>query len=145
MLVSKTLAAKAGTAVAVAGLAVGGVAATADAATAHKVKEPTVLTATVGPTHINKRHPFGAAHITGQLTGIGMPAPQITGARILLERENGKGRWVVVQHARTGRHGFVRFLVHHVGKGATFELVFRGNKNFAPSTSNVIVITGLLS
>ncbi len=141
MLVSKTLAAKAGTVVAVAGLAVGGTAAAADAATAHKVREPTILTARVGPTHINKRHPFGAAHITGQLTGVGMPAPQITGARILLEREGSMGVWHVVQVARTGRHGFVRFLVHHVGKGATFDLVFPGNKNFAPSRSNVIVIS----
>jgi len=140
MLFSKTLAAKVGTVVALAGLAVGSVAATANAATAHKVKEPTVLTATAGPIHINKRHPFGAAHITGQLTGLGTPAPQISGMRILLERETTAGHWVVVQVGRTGRHGFVRFLVHHVAKGATFDLVFRGNKNFAPSRSNVIVI-----
>jgi len=141
MLFSKTLALKAGTVVAVSGLAVGGVAAAADAATAHKVKEPTILTAKVGPTHINKKHPFGAAHITGQLTGTGTPAPQITGARILLERENSKGVWKVVQSGVTGRHGYVRFLVHRVAKGATFELVFKGNKNFAPATSNVIVIS----
>jgi hypothetical protein len=140
-MLSKTLAVKAGSVVAVAGLALGGAATVANAATASKVKEPTILTAKVGPTHINKRHPYGAAHITGQLTGTGTPAPQITGQRILLERENAKGKWVVVQHARTGRHGFVRFFVHHVAKGATFELVFRGNKNFAPATSNVIVIS----
>jgi hypothetical protein len=141
MLVSKTLAAKVGTVVAVAGVAVGSVAATADAATATKVKEPTILTAKVGPTHINKRHPFGAAHITGQLTGTGTPAPQISRARILLERENKAGKWVVVQRGRTGYHGYVRFLVHHVAKGATFELVFPGNRNFASSISNVIVIS----
>ena len=140
-MLSKTLAVKAGTVVATAGLAIGGVAATANAATAHKVKEITYLHATVGPTHINKKHPFGAARITGQLTGVGTPAPQISNQRILLERENASGRWVVVQHATTGRHGYVRFLVHRVAKGATFVLVFRGSKNFAPSISNVIVIT----
>jgi len=142
MLVSKALAVKAGTVVAAAGLVAGG-AAVANAATTHpaKVKEPTILTAKVGPTHINKKHPFGAAHILGQLTGTGTPAPQISGKRILLERENKKGQWVVVQRGRTGRHGFVHFLVHHVAKGATFELVFRGTANFAPSTSNVIVIS----
>jgi hypothetical protein len=141
MLVSKTLAAKVGTVVAVAGVAVGSVAATADAATAHKVKEQTILTGKVGPTHINKRHPFGAAHITGQLTGTGTPAPQISRARILLERENANGKWVVVQRGRTGYHGYVRFLVHHVAKGATFELVFPGNRNFAASVSTPIVIS----
>jgi hypothetical protein len=142
MLISKTLAVKAGSAVAVAGLAVGGVAATAGVANAAtKVKEPTVLTAKVGPTHINKRHPYGAAHFTGQLTGVGTPAPQISGQPILLERESTTGKWVITQHGRTGWHGYVRFLVHHVAKGATFRLVFRGAKNFAHSTSNTIVIS----
>lgn len=141
MFLSKTLAAKAGTVIAVAGLAIGGVAASANAATAHKVKEPTVLTAKVGPTHINKRHPYGAAHFTGQLTGVGTPAPQISRQPILLERENAKGHWVITQRGRTGYHGYVRFLVHRVAKGATFRLVFRGSKNFAGSTSNVIVIS----
>jgi hypothetical protein len=141
MFLSKTLAAKAGTVIAVAGLAIGGVAASANAATAHKVKEPTVLTAKVGPTHINKKHPYGAAHFTGHLTGVGTPAPQISRQPILLERENAKGHWVITQRGRTGYHGYVRFLVHRVAKGATFRLVFRGSKNFAPSTSNVIVIS----
>jgi len=141
MLVSKTLLAKVGTVVAAAGILVGSVAATADAATAHKVKTPTVLTATVGPTHINKKHPFGAAKITGQLTVPTTPAGQVTGGKILLKRENAKGVWKVVQHGVTGLHGYVRFIVHHVAKGATFKLVFIGNKNFAPSTSNVIIIS----
>lgn len=141
MFLSKTLAAKAGTVIAVAGLAIGGVAASANASTASKPKEPTVLTAKVGPTHINKRHPYGAAHFTGRLTGVGTPAPQISRERILLEREGAKGRWHVTQVGRTGYHGYVRFLVHHVAKGATFRLVFRGTRNFAGSTSNVIVIS----
>jgi hypothetical protein len=140
MLVTKALAVKTGTVVAAAGLVAGG-AAVANAASTHKVKEPTILTAHVGPTHINRHHPYGAAHIRGQLTGTGTPAPQISGKRILLERENAKGRWVVVQRGRTGRHGYVRFLVHHVAKGATFELVFRGTANFAPAKSSVIVIS----
>ncbi len=48
-----------------------------------------------------------------------------------------------MQHARTGFHGFVRFRVYHVAKGATFELVFRGNRNFARSRSSVIVISAV--
>ena len=146
MRVSKSLVTRVGTVVATAAIAVSGVAAAADAATAPKVKIPTILTAKVGPTHINKRHPFGAAHITGQLTTPGNPAPEVTGSKILLERENAKGVWHVVQVRWTGYHGYVRFLVHHVAKGATFKLVFRGNvrhdkKNFAPSASSVIVIS----
>jgi hypothetical protein len=141
MRVSKSLAIRISTVVATAGLAIGGVAATANAATAHKVKEPTVLTAKVGPTHINKKHPYGAAHFTGQLTGVGTPAPQISRQPILLERENAKGRWIITQRGRTGYHGYVRFLVHRVAKGATFRLVFRGSKNFDGATSNVIVIS----
>jgi hypothetical protein len=141
MRVSKSLAVRISTVVATAGLALGGVAATANAATASKVKEPTVLTAKVGPTHINKRHPYGAAHFTGQLTGVGTPAPQISRQRILLERENVKGHWVITQRGTTGAHGYVRFLVHRVAKGATFRLVFRGSRNFAAATSNTIVIS----
>jgi hypothetical protein len=143
MLVSKALAAKVGAVLVAGGIAVSGVAA-ANASTSparHKVRTPTVLTAKVGPTHINKRHPYGAAHITGQLTVPTTPAGQVTGARVLLERETAKGRWIVVQRGRTGFHGYVRFFVHHVAKGATFDLVFRGNKNFAPSKSNVIIIS----
>jgi hypothetical protein len=141
MRVSKSLAAKAGTVIAVAGLGLGGVAATANAATAHRVKEPTVLTAKVGPTHINKKHPYGAARFTGRLTGVGNPAPEIKGEPILLEREGAHGRWHVTQVRRTGGAGYVRFLVHHVAKGATFRLVFRGSKNFDRAISNVIVIS----
>jgi hypothetical protein len=147
MRVSRSLAVGISTVVATAGLAIGGVVATANASTASttstsaKVKEPTVLTAKVGPTHINKKHPYGAAHFTGQLTGVGTPAPQISRQPILLERENAKGRWIITQRGRTGYHGYVRFLVHRVAKGATFRLVFRGSKNFDRSISNVIVIS----
>jgi|HubBroStandDraft_5_1064220.scaffolds.fasta_scaffold01079_2 hypothetical protein len=141
MLVTKTLAAKAGTVVAISGLAVGGVAATANAATAHRVKEPTILTAKVGPTHINRYHRYGAAHFLGQLTGVGTPAPQLAGKPILLERETATGKWRITQHGRTGGHGYVRFVVHHVAKGATFRLVFRGQKNFDRAVSNVVVIS----
>jgi hypothetical protein len=142
MVVTKALAAKVGAVALAGGIAVSGVAA-ANASTpnGHKVKEPTILTAKVGPTHINRRHPYGAAHITGHLTGVGTPAPQISGKRILLERERANGTWRIVQHGRTGRHGYVRFLVHHVAKGATFKLVFRGTANFARATSNTIVIS----
>ena len=143
MRVSKSLVARFGAVVATAAIAVGGVAASADASTAHKVKTVTVLTGSAKPVHVNKHHPFGTAHIVGQLTTTGTPAGQVTGARINLWREGPKGRWHLVQHARTGWHGFVRFRVFHVAKGATFQLRFPGNRNFARSRSSVIVISAV--
>jgi hypothetical protein len=143
MRVSKSLLARFGTVIAAAGIAVGSVAATADASTAHKVKTVTILKASAKPVHVSKRHPYGTAHIVGQLTTAGTPAGQVTGARINLWREGAKGRWHLVQHARTGYHGFVRFRVFHVGKGATFQLRFPGNRNFAHSRSSVIVISAV--
>ncbi len=142
MLFSKALAVKAGTVVAVGGLAVGGVAATANASTAHKVKELTEILDHVSPTHIGRHHPHGAAWITGQLLGTGqVPHNQITGQRIVLERLQKNGTWKVTQHETTGRLGKVRFLVIRVKGGATFELVFRGSKNFAASRSRPIDIS----
>jgi hypothetical protein len=145
MRVSKSLVTRVGTVVATAAIAVGSVAAAADAATTHapKVKTQTILTGTAKPVHVNKRHPYGTARIVGQLTTPGTPAGEVTGARILLEREGIHGKWHVVQAGRTGRYGYVRFQVHHVAKGATFELVFRGNRNFAHSSSSVIVISAV--
>jgi len=144
MRVSKSLVARFGTVVAAAAIAVGGVAATADAATAHaKVKTQTILTGSARPVHVNKRHPYGTAHIVGQLTTPGTPAGEVSGARINLWREGPHGRWHLVQHARTGRFGYVRFRVYHVGKGATFKLRFPGNRNFARSQSSVIVISAV--
>lgn len=143
MRVSKSLVARFGAVVATAALTVGSVAATADASTAHKVKTATILTGSARPVHVNRHHPFGTAHIVGQLTTPGTPAGQVTGARINLWREGPHGRWHLVQHARTGWHGFVRFRVYHVAKGATFKLKFPGNRNFARSQSSVIVISAV--
>ena len=145
MRVSKSLAARVGTVVATAAIAMGGVAGAANASTAHppKVKTQTILTGTAKPVHVNKHHPFGTARIVGQLTTPGTPAGEVSGAKIYLEREGIHGKWHVVQAGRTGRYGFVRFQVHHVAKGATFELVFRGNRNFAHSASSVIVISAV--
>jgi hypothetical protein len=143
MRVSKSLVARFGAVVATAALVVGGVSAAADASTAHKVKEPTILTGSARPVHVNKHHPYGTAHIVGQLTGTGTPAPQISGKRINLWREGSKGRWHLVQHGRTGYHGFVRFRVYHVAKGATFQLRFPGTINYARSASSVIVISAV--
>jgi len=143
-MLSKTLAARAGAVVAVAGLAVGGAAAAANAATEHhKVKELTEILATVSPTKINKHHPHGIALITGQLLGTAqVPHNQISGQRILLERLQSNGTWRFTgQSAVTGTFGKVRFLVHRVKGGATFELVFRGSKNYAASTSTPISIS----
>lgn len=148
MRIFKSLAVKVGTiVVATTAIAVGGVATIANASTpdaaAHvtKVKTPTILTGHARPVHVTRRHPHGTAHIVGQLTTPGTPAGEVTGARIWLLREGPHGRWHVVQMDRTGRLGRVNFQVYHVAKGATFELVFRGNVNFARSKSPVIVIS----
>jgi len=149
MRVSKSLAARFGAVVATAAIAVGGVAATtatAGATTAvHKVKTPTILTGGARPVHVTRRHPYGTAHIIGQLTTPGTPAGEVSGARINLWRESAKGRWHLVRWERTGRFGKVNFRVFHVGKGATFQLRFAGNRNFAKSRSSVIVISAVLS
>jgi hypothetical protein len=147
MRISKSLAVKVGTVVATAAIAVGGVATVASASTpdaaAHvaKVRTETILTGHARPVHVNKRHPYGTAHIVGQLTTPGTPAGEVTGVRIWLLRRGAHGKWHVVRVHRTGRFGRVAFQVYHVAKGATFELVFRGNINFARSKSPVIVIS----
>jgi hypothetical protein len=143
MRVSKSLAARVGAVVATAAIAVSGAAAVANASTpaTAKVKTPTTLVATAGPGHIrHHRYPHTVAWIKGQLTSNTTPAGQVSGARVFLKREGRKGHWYVVQIGRTGRLGYVRFRVHGLRKGATFELVFRGNRNFAASKSNVITI-----
>jgi hypothetical protein len=147
MRISKSLAVKLGTVVATAAITIGGGAAIASASTpdaaAHvaKVRTPTILTGHARPVHVNKRHPYGTARIVGRLTTPGTPAGEVTGARIWLLREGAHGKWHVVRTHRTGRLGRVVFRVYHVAKGATFELVFRGNVNFARSRSSVIVIS----
>lgn len=142
MRLPKSLAVRVGTVAATAAIAVTGATAAANASPAvQKVKTPTTLTATAGPGHVRAhRYPHTVAWIKGQLTTKTVPAGEVTGARILLERLGAKGHWHVVQTARSGRFGRVLFRVHGLSKGAVFELVFRGNLNFAPSKSNVIII-----
>jgi hypothetical protein len=139
MFVSKALAAKAGAVVATLAIGVTGVTAAASASTA-KPKTGTELTAKAGPGHVRKHSPHFVDSITGQLTSTSTPAGDVTGARIVLKRETKKGHWVVEQFGRTGRFGKVRFRVRGLKHGATFELVFRGNKNFSRSHSAPIVI-----
>jgi hypothetical protein len=141
MLASKALATKIGAAVAAATVAVSGAAA-ANAATTHaaKTKTPTTLTITAGPGHVRKhRYPHTVAWIKGHLTTATTPSADVSGGLILLKRDI-KGHWVTVQHARTGRYGYVRFRVHALRHGASFELVFRGLRNFSRSKSDVITI-----
>lgn len=142
MLVSKSLATRIGAVVAAATIAVSGAAA-ANAATTHaaKTKTPTTLTITAGPGHVRKhRYPHTVAWIKGQLTYNTSPAVGLPHARVFLKREGAKGHWYVVQIGRTGRFGYVRFRVHALRKGASFELVFRGNRKYAGSKSDVITI-----
>jgi len=142
MLVSKALAVKIGAGVAAATIAASGAAA-ANGATAHaaKTRTPTTLVATAGPGHIrHHRYPHTVAWIKGHLTSNTTPAGQVSGARVFLKREGRRGHWYVVQIRRTGRFGNVFFRVHGLRRGASFKLVFRGNRNFARSKSNVITI-----
>lgn len=141
MNVSKSLAAKVGTVVATAAIAVTGVTAAASASTTTpKPKTATMLTGTAGPGHVRKHHPFFVDHITGQLTSVATPAGDVSGARIVLKRETRKDHWIVVQFGRTHKFGKVFFRVRALKHGATFELVFRGNRNFSRSVSAPIVI-----
>lgn len=146
MRVSKSLVVKVGAAAATAAIALGGVAA-ADASTPQvaKVKTATILTARATPVHVSKLHPYGTARIAGRLTTKATPAAQVAGVRVWLLRKGPHGRWHVVRMHRTGRLGRVYFRVYHVAKGAKFELVFRGNVNFARSRSRVIVISAVSS
>jgi hypothetical protein len=141
MLVSKALATKIGIAVATTGFAVSG-AAVANAATthAHHSRIPTKLSISAGPGHVRKhKYPHTVAWIKGHLTTATKPSFDVKGGRVVLERDV-KGKWVVVQHATTGRYGWVTFRVHALRNGASFKLVFRGLKNFRPSTSDIITI-----
>jgi hypothetical protein len=141
MLVSKALATKIGTAVAAATIAVSG-AAVANAATthAHAKRIPTVLTITAGPGHVVKhKYPHTVAWVAGQLTTATRPSFTVKGVTIVLERDI-KGTWTVTQHATTNRLGKVRFRVKALRNGASFKLVFVGNKNFKPATSPIVTI-----
>ncbi len=142
MLVSKALATKIGAGVAAATIAVGGGAAVANAATthAHPSRIPTNLAITAGPGHVVKgKYPHTVAWIKGHLTTATKPSFDVKGVRIVLERDI-KGTWTPVQHAKTGRLGFVTFKVHGLRNGASFKLVFFGNKTFKPAVSDVVTI-----
>jgi hypothetical protein len=148
MRVSRSLAARVGAVVATAAVAVSGAAAVANAATpAAKVKTPTTLVAVAGPGHIrHHRYPHTVAWIAGQLTSSTTTSPRpVTGVRVFLKRETAKGHWYVVEIGRTGRYGKVRFRVHALRKGASFELVFRGNRKLEKSASNVVTIAPVTS
>lgn len=147
MRVSKSLVARVGTVVAAAAIAVSGVAAaSASTAPPATVKTPTTLVVTAGPGHVrHHRYPHTVAWIKGHLTANTTPARDVSGVRVFLKREGRKGHWFVVQIGRTGRFGNVRFRVHALRKGASFELVFRGNRKLAASKSDVITIAPVTS
>jgi hypothetical protein len=147
MRVSRSLAARVSAVVATAAVALSGAAAVANAATpAAKVKTPTTLVAVAGPGHIrHHRYPHTVAWIVGQLTTNTTPTREVRGVRVFLKRESAKGHWYVVEIGRTGRYGKVRFRVRALRKGASFELVFRGNRKLAKSTSNVVTIAPVTS
>jgi hypothetical protein len=142
MLVSKALATKIGAGVAAAGIAVGGGAAVANASSthAHKGRIPTTLAITAGPGHVVKhKYPHTVAWIKGHLTTATKPSFDVPGVKVWLERDV-KGTWTVVNHARTNRRGWVTFRVHGLRNGASFKLVFFGNKFLKPAASDIVTI-----
>jgi hypothetical protein len=141
MLVSKALAIKVSAAVATAGLALSG-AAVANAATthAHHSRIPTRMFIQAGPGHFRThRYPHTVAWIQGHLTTATRPSFDVHGVRVLLERDF-NGRWVVTQHKETFRYGWVTFRVRALRHGASFKLVFTGNRFFRPTASDIITI-----
>jgi hypothetical protein len=141
MLASKALATKIGAAAAVATVAASG-AAVANAATthAHHSRITTRLAITAGPGHVRKHeYPHTVAWIKGHLTTATKPSFDVKGVTVVLERDI-KGKWTPVQHARTGRYGWVRFRVHALRHGASFKLVSHRTKNFKSAVSDIVTI-----
>jgi hypothetical protein len=124
----------AGTAIAAAAVLTAAGAASAATSTA-PVKTPTTLTAVEAKAKIVVGQPDV---ITGTLLTGTKP---VTGKVVWLYRWDAKTKkWISVEVDLTGKYGHVSYTV----KPATttsYELVFRGTANFAPSRSDVATIT----
>jgi len=138
MRLPKSLAARVVAVAATATIAVTGAAAAANAATPAPAvtRIPTTLTIS-NSTPVAHKHQTTSI-VSGHLTALGF---NLRGLRIYLQRLGPKGHWIVVQVARTRPHGHVFFRVHIFKKPATFRLVFRGTRNFAPSVSDIDTIS----
>jgi hypothetical protein len=138
MRLPKSWAARIGAVVAAGAIAVTGATAAANASTAapHLRKIPTELTIS-NSTPVLHKDGVTTSIINGHLTA---GTFNLRDLRVVLERLGPKGRWHVVQWARTRVHGHVFFRVHILTTAANFRLVFPGTKNFAKSISLVDTI-----
>jgi hypothetical protein len=139
MRVSSSLTARIGAAVAAAAIAATGATAAANAATAAPAKVTTALSISnsTPKAHLHRT----SAVVKGQLTAVSTHISPVRGVWVLLQRQGPKGHWFAVQAERTGRHGWVAFVVHVRNHAVHFRLLFRGNRNFARSVSAVDTIS----
>jgi len=138
MRLPKSLAARIGAVGAVAAIAMTGATAAADASVVHPAAPAAAAVHRI-PTHLAIANSTPVLHgqqttavVAGHLTAAGHNLRHL---RVWLERLGPKGHWNVVKVNRTRPHGHVYFRVHVGKKAATFRLVFRGTRNFAPSVS----------
>ncbi len=138
-----SLAVRIGGVAAAAALALTGATAAANAATVPAVHHHRIPTALAISNSTPVAHPHQTtALIAGHLTA---DRHNLRHLRVWLERLGSHGRWHLDKAALTGRHGRVVFRVHAGKKAAIFRLVFRGNRNFAPSVSKVDTISPVSS
>jgi hypothetical protein len=140
MRLPKSWAARIGVVVAAGAIAVTGATAAANASTPaapHVTRIPTTLTIS-NTTPVLHKNGVTTAIINGHLTA---GTFNLRGLKVDLERLGPKGRWHLVQWARTRVHGHVFFRVHIGAKAANFRLVFPHTRNFAKSISLVDTIS----
>jgi hypothetical protein len=143
MRLPKSLAVRIGAVGAVAAIAMTGATAAADASIVHP-SAPAAAAHRI-PTHLGIANSAPVGHpnqttavIAGHLTAV---HHNLRHLRVWLERLGAKGHWNVVKVHLTRAHGHVFFRVHVGKKPATFRLVFRGTRNFAPSVSHTDTIS----
>ena len=130
-----SLAVRIGTVAAAAAIAVTGATTVASAAVvptavpAHAHRIPARLA-------IGNSRPVARAHqTTAVLSG------HLTAGRYDLRQLGPKGKWNAVQTELSRPFGHVFFRIHVGKKPATFRLVFRGTRNFAPAVSHIDTIS----
>ena len=98
-----------------------------------KPKAPTTLTATAAKGTVS---PSQDDLITGTLKSGSKP---VAGQLVILQRLE-KGKFVAVQHDKTGGAGHVFYTVEPSAPSTSFRLVYNGSSSFLKSHSNVVTI-----
>jgi hypothetical protein len=137
-----SLAVRIGTVAAAAAIAVTGATTVASAAVvpaavpAHAHRIPTRLA-------IGNSKPVARAHQTTAVLSGHLTAGRydLRHLRVWLQRLGPKGKWDAVQTELSRPFGHVFFRIHVGKKPATFRLVFRGTRNFAPAVSHIDTIS----